>query len=130
MQLESFFSIIITISRYLVGINFFFFGLNAFFGWVPLPPAEEKMIKWLQALEEVRFVMPMIKIVEVICGLLLLTNQFTFLATMLLSPIVMMIVLSHLFLNGKRGYGISAFTLIPYLILLTSYDHQLAVFLS
>lgn len=118
----------IMICRVLVGLNFFFFGLNAFFNWVPLPPSEPKMEKWIQALIQTGFVMPLIKVMEVLCGFLLLINQYSLLALFMLAPIVLMIVLSHLFLNGKRGYGITAFTLIPYIILIISYADQLNEF--
>jgi uncharacterized membrane protein YphA (DoxX/SURF4 family) len=130
MYVNSAIEIGIMICRVLVGLNFFFFGLNAFFNWIPLPPAEPKMDKWIQGLIQTGFVMPVIKVIEVLCGFLILINHYTLVAALVLAPIVLMIVLSHLFLNGKRGYGITVFTLIPYLILIISYVHQLSFFLS
>jgi uncharacterized membrane protein YphA (DoxX/SURF4 family) len=130
MEMGPNFEIIVTISRYLVGLNFFIFGLNGFFNWISLPKAEQKMENWVRALAETGFALQLIKVLEIYCGLTLLINFQGFLATLILAPIVLMVILSQIFLNGKNGYGITAFTLIPYTILIISYGHRLEFFLS
>ena len=73
------------------GINGYFviFGLEPFIATSP-----EAM-----ALFEFDYLLIVVKSLEVICGVLLITNQFTPLAAAILSPIVANIFLLHLFLD-------------------------------
>jgi len=106
------------IFRILLGLNFFIFGLNGFFKWFAIPQAHERMEMFQKALIDTGYVMTVVKWIEVITGLFLLTGFFVPLAILILSPIVFMIVSAHLFLNQRRGYGISLSLLLPYLGLL------------
>ena len=115
------------IFRIFLGLNFFIFGLNGFFKWFAIPQAHERMEKFQKALIETGYVMTVVKWIEVISGLFLLTGFFVPLAILICGPIVFMIVSAHLFLNQKRGYGISLSVLLPYLGLLwihwSSFSH-------
>ncbi|WP_252504478.1 hypothetical protein [Sporosarcina sp. Marseille-Q4943] len=86
------------ISRLLLGIIFLVAGINGYFVIFGLEPfiatSPEAM-----ALFEFKYLLIVEKSLEIICGTLLLTNQFVPLAIAILAPIVVNIFLLHLFLD-------------------------------
>ena len=103
--------------RSLFGLNFFVFGLNGFFHWFALPPTEEPMREFIEALGKTNYLMTVIKSLEVAIGICLLTNRFVPLAIATSAPLAFGIVSSQLLLNKRRGWGISALTLVPFVFL-------------
>jgi uncharacterized membrane protein YphA (DoxX/SURF4 family) len=85
-------------ARIILGLIFVVFGLNGFFNFIPVPPPPEAGAKFLGALFETGYMFPMIKGIEVIAGLLLLSNLFVPLALLLLAPIIVNIFMYHLML--------------------------------
>ncbi len=85
-------------SRIFLGIVFLLAGINGYFVIFELEPfiatSPEAM-----ALFEFKYLLIVEKTIEVICGILLLTNQFIPLAIAILAPIVANIFLLHLFLD-------------------------------
>lgn len=86
------------ISRLFLGIVFLVAGLNGYFVIFGLEPfiatSPEAM-----ALFEFTYLLIVEKSVEVICGILLLINRFIPMAIAILAPIVVNILLLHLFLD-------------------------------
>jgi uncharacterized membrane protein YphA (DoxX/SURF4 family) len=82
------------IARILLGAVFFVFGLNGFLGFLPMPPMPGEAGAFLGALVSAKF-LPVVKAIEVVAGLMLLTGRFVPLALLLLAPIVVSIVLFH-----------------------------------
>lgn len=72
------------------------------------------MESFIRALQEARFVMPVVKGIEVLAGAALLANFVPSLALICLSPIVFVILGAHLTLNLQRGWGISLWTALPF----------------
>lgn len=103
--------------RFLVGANFFVFGLNGFFHWFPIPPAAPRMAAFVQGLDQTGYLLTVVKALEILSGALILVGLFVPLALTLLAPIVFVIVSSQLILNERRGWGISIFTAVPFLAL-------------
>ena len=85
---------LIGISRILLGLIFFLFGLNGFFEFLPHtpPPAESEAFT-------AAYFFPFVKVIETICGALLLSNRLVPLATAISAPVVINILLFHLFLE-------------------------------
>jgi hypothetical protein len=81
--------------RLLLGTIFFVFGLNFFLHFLPTPPMEGAPLSFIMALAASGYVMPIVKGVEVVAGLMLLSNRFVPLALALLAPIVVSIVGFH-----------------------------------
>jgi hypothetical protein len=81
--------------RYLMGIIFFVFGLNGFLHFIPLPPMPGGAGAFLGALVATGYLFPVLKSVEVVSSLLLLSNRFVPLALALLAPITLNIFLFH-----------------------------------
>ena len=90
--------IFMQISRLFLGVVFLVAGINGYFVIFGLEPfiatSPEAM-----ALFEFKYLLIVEKSLEVICGILLLINQFIPLAIAILSPIVANIFLLHLFLD-------------------------------
>ncbi len=107
--------IIYHVSRILLGGLFFVFGLNAFFLWWGLPPMQKEMENFGIHLNELKIVMPIVKIFEVIFGAFLVGNFLPEIAWLALSPIVFFIVLAHLKFNRPNGYGMASFCAITFL---------------
>ena len=81
-----------------MGLIFFVFGLNGFLQFLPLPEMDGKAADYMQGLDEAGFFFPVLKVVEVLGGALLLVRRFSALALVLLAPVVVQILLFHVFL--------------------------------
>ena len=91
-----------TAARVLLGLIFFVFGLNGFLHFIPQPPPETLPAGALAfggAMVNTGYMIQLLKGTEVVAGLLLLTNRYTTLALAVLAPIVINIVLFHVFLE-------------------------------
>lgn len=82
------------LARILLGLVFFVFGLNGFLNFLPAPPLPDAAGAFIGALVAGKF-LPVVKAIEVVAGLALLTGRFVPLALTLLAPIVVSIVLFH-----------------------------------
>ena len=85
-----------TIARILLGLVFFASGVAGFF--VKPPP---EIPEFAAAMMKTGYMFQFIKIVEIVCGLLLLLNRFVPLALAILAPVVINIFAFHLFLDPK-----------------------------
>ncbi len=90
---------IILISRLCLGLMLFLFGLNGFFQFIPVPEMSAPASKYIQALFSEPYMLASVKIVEVIVGLMLLSNMYIPLALILIAPIIVQIVLFHAVLD-------------------------------
>ena len=84
-----------TISRHLLGLIFTIFGLNGFLHFIPQPPPESQLaLQYFTALATSHYLV-LVFLLQLIAGLLLLTNRFVPLALTLLAPILVNILLFH-----------------------------------
>jgi len=88
-----------TAARVLLGLVFFVFGLNGFFQFIPAPPPPPAAGAFAGALFATGYFFPLLKTVETLSGLLLLSGRFVPLALTALAPIVVNIVFFHAFLH-------------------------------
>lgn len=96
------------VARYLLGAVFFVFGLNGFLNFIALPPMPEPAGELLGAFVRSGYLMTFIKGTEVVCGALLLTGVAVPLALVALTPVVINIVLFHVYLTPPKD-AVSAF---------------------
>jgi putative oxidoreductase len=88
------------IARLLLGFVFFAAGLAGLLNLAPPPPnLPEKLIAFNTGLMATGYFFPFLKVMEIICGLLLLSGFFVPLALVILAPIVTNIFLVHVFLE-------------------------------
>lgn len=85
-------------ARLMLGSIFVVFGLNGFFQFIPMPPLPEQAGAMMGGLAASGYFFPFLKLTEITFGVLLLLNRYTPLALTVLAPVVLNIVLFHLFL--------------------------------
>lgn len=85
------------VARILLGLLFLIFGLNGFLQFIKLPPPTGAAAQFMGALFSSRE-LAIIMGLQVVCGVLLLVNQYVALALNLLGPVIVNIVLFHTFM--------------------------------
>ncbi len=88
----------VLISRVLLGLIFFVFGLNGFLNFIPQPPLPERMQTFMNGMMVTSYFFPLLKGTETICGLLLLGNLFVPLSLVILASITINIFMVHAFM--------------------------------
>ncbi len=91
------------LARSVLGLIFFVFGLNGFLHFYEPAPPHGAIAQFMGGLAATGYMLPLIKGVEVVGGMLLLANRFVPLALALLAPDVVNIVLFHAFMDPKRA---------------------------
>jgi putative oxidoreductase len=109
----------IIIVRVLLGLMFAVFGSNAFLHFIPMPPMEGDAGAFIGALIKSGFIYP-IAALQVGGGLLLLIGRLAPLGLTLLGPVIVNIVLYHIFLD-KAGLAMACVIAILSLFLLWAY---------
>lgn len=89
--------------RILLGLIFTIFGLNGFLNFLPMQPMPEPAMKFAMAMMDTGYLMMLVKGVEVVTGIMLLTGLYVPLAMILLSPVIVNIFLFHAFLAPQNG---------------------------
>ena len=89
------------VCRIAFGLQMAFWGLNGFFHWVKIPPSPPVIEKFVEACIETRFIMPVVKVIEIVCGLLLAVGVAVPLNMMIIAPIVFIVTFLHLVHNPK-----------------------------
>ena len=79
----------------ILGLIFFVFGLNGFLHFLPMPELTGEAGKFFGGLMAAPYFLPVLKVVEVLAGVMLLLRRFVPLALVLLAPVVVQIFLFH-----------------------------------
>ena len=91
----------------LFGLMFINSGLNKFFNYMPMPEdLPDKMMKLFTAFMEVGWLMPLIAVAEIVGGLLFITNKYRALGAIVIFPVMIGILLTHL-INAPSGLPIA-----------------------
>lgn len=96
---------LVLVSRILMGLIYFVFGLNGVLmvvrgeGFIPMPPPSPEMLPIFTGFMAMKYLFPLAKILEVVGGALLLSGKRTALALVLLTPITVNIVGIHTFVD-------------------------------
>ena len=111
------------ITRILLGLVFVVFGLNGFLHFIPqpkdaMPPGA---MDFFGALVKTNYMIPLIFATQTLGGALLLLNRFVPLALTLLAPVVVNIILFHLFLAPS---GIPVATVVVVLELFLAWRYR------
>ena len=97
---------VIVIARVLLGLVFVVFGSNGFLHFIPMPPMQGQAGAFITALASSGYIY-VIALLQVVGGLcLLLGARFVPLGLTLLGPVIVNIVLYHLFLDPS-GLGMA-----------------------
>jgi putative oxidoreductase len=91
---------IILVVSILFGLMFINAGLNKFFNYIPVPAdMPEQLAKFMAAMMEIGWLLPLLGAMEVIGGILFITNKFRALGAIIIFPMMVGIVLTHIFVD-------------------------------
>lgn len=108
-------------TRFSFGALFLVFGMNGFLNFMPMPTPTPAAGEFLGALFKTGFIFPVIKAIEVLVGLSMITNRFTSLSLVVITPILTVITL-HNFILDPNGIALNTFILMMYGLLL--FEHR------
>ncbi len=94
--------IIVTIIRILMGLLFLFASVTFFFKLMPQPELQGNAKLFMQGMEASVYLMPTVKLIELICALALISGRFVPLATVMIFPIILNILLLNAFVDPKN----------------------------
>jgi uncharacterized membrane protein YphA (DoxX/SURF4 family) len=80
-------------------------GLNKFFNYMPMPELSNEMIAVFTALVTIKWILPLVAVVEILAGILIMIPRFRALASLMLAPIMVGIVVHHL-VHDVAGLGL------------------------
>ena len=81
----------------LFGLIFINSGLNKFFNYMPMPDdLPENMLKMMTAFMQIGWLMPLVAVAEIAGGILFITNKFRALGAIIIFPILIGILLTHI----------------------------------
>jgi putative oxidoreductase len=113
----------VLITRILLGLLLLIFGLNGFFHFMPNPPATPEAGALMGAFAKTGYFFPFVKAIEVIVGLLLLSNKLPAFALVLFTPILVGITQINFILN-PGGIPVTLFLVALHLYLAYQYRAQ------
>ncbi len=113
--------IVVIIVRTLIGLMFLFSSLTYFLNLVPQAELTGNAKTFMDGLTASGYLMPLVKVFELLCGLAFVSGRFVSLAVILIFPIALNILLINVFLM-PRGLPI----VIPLFlgILFLAYSHR------
>lgn len=114
--------------RYLLGLALLFFGLNGFFMFVTPPELASAGMEFFAAMAATGFLLPLTNIVYLLVAVMLLTNKYVPLGLVLLAPVLLSVVLFHIFLDpvsGIAGYIVALFNLYLLIVHVDAYRPML-----
>lgn len=100
--------IAVIVVRSLMGLLFLFASITFLFGLITPPPLTGAMKTFTEGMAASGYMLPTVKVLELLCGLAFVTGRFVPLATVLIAPIIVNIVGVHVFIDTK-GLPIAIF---------------------
>jgi putative oxidoreductase len=116
------------IIRSLIGLLLLFASISYFLHLFPEPPLAGNMKTFNDGLKASGYLVPLVKTIELICGLSFITGKFNKITFILLMPISINIICTHLFL-APEGIPVAAFVFLGNIFLLyTKWDSYKGLF--
>jgi putative oxidoreductase len=119
-------------ARYLLGLAFLIFGSNGLMmiftgsGFLPMPPPSDEMMAIMGGFFGAKYLMPLVKSLQVISALFLLSNKYVNLAITFLGPILINILGIHMFVD-PAGLPVAILLVVLWSILLCNRWHDFKV---
>ena len=81
----------------LFGLMFINSGLNKFFNYIPVPKdLPEGLIKLMGAFREIKWLLPLIAVAEIIGGILVIIPKYRALGAIIIFPVMVGVLLTHM----------------------------------
>ncbi|MBG47237.1 MAG: DoxX family protein [Pseudozobellia sp.] len=97
---------VLTVLSILFGLMMINSGLNKFFQYMPMPEMSEEMMQIMGAFMTIKWILPLVAIVEIIAGILFVIPSKRALGAIVILPVMVGIVTHHL-VHDIAGVGIS-----------------------
>lgn len=110
----------VIIVRTLMGLLFLFASITYLFHLITPPEPTGAMKIFSDGVKASVYLMPLVKIVELICGMAFLTGRFVPLASVVIMPSIVNIFFVHLFL-GPEGLPLAVFLIAANLFVAYNY---------
>ena len=106
------------IVRILVGLLFIFASVAVLFNLAPPPPDLPARAKiFMDGVNATGYLMTLIKVTELLCGLAFVSGFFVPLATVVIAPITINILLYHIFVLPEQGLPVGIFLVLANIFL-------------
>jgi putative oxidoreductase len=115
--------IAVIIIRILMGLMFLFASVVVLFNLVEQPPLEGDIKIFMEGISVAVYLLPLIKIIELLCSLAFISGRFVPLATVVIFPITVNVLLYHIFL-APEGLIISILLFLGNLFLAYAYRNH------
>ncbi|AOW10012.1 hypothetical protein [Flavobacterium gilvum] len=117
------------IIRSLIGLLLLFASISYFLHLFPEPPLTGNMKTFNEGIKASGYLMPLVKTIELTCGLSFITGKSNRLTYILLVPISVNIICTHIFL-APEGIPVASFLLLGNIFLLYSkWDNYKGLFI-
>jgi len=90
--------IAVIIVRILMGLMFLFASIVVLFKLVPQPEMQGDVKTFNEGIAAAVYFMPLLKVIELLCGIAFITGRFVALAAVVIFPIIVNILFFHAFL--------------------------------
>src|SRR4051795_1159947 len=112
--------IAVIIVRILMGLVFVFSAAVVLFKLFPQPELKGDVKTFMTGLETTRYFIPLLKITELVCGVAFIVGRFVPLATVVIFPIILNILLFHTFV-AREGLPVAILLFLANLFLAYNY---------
>jgi putative oxidoreductase len=112
--------IAVIIVRTLIGLLFLVSAIGFFFNLMPKPALGEGAMAFVMGLGASGYLMPLVKVIEILCAIAFISGRFVPLATVVIFPITLNILLFHAVL-APEGVAVPIFLFIGNLFLAYAY---------
>src|SRR5687767_15876405 len=91
---------ILFVASLLFGLMFIYSGLNKFFQFAE-PPKDmpREVMEMFGGFMQIKWLMPLIGVAEIVGGILLITNKYRALGALIIFPVMVGILLTHMFVE-------------------------------
>lgn len=113
------------IVRILMGLLFLMASITYFFKLIEVPPTQGDVKVFNDGIAAAIYLMPLVKILELVCGILFVIGRYVALAAVVIFPITINIFLFHSFL-APEGMYMQVFLLVGNVFLLYVYRKKYA----
>jgi putative oxidoreductase len=112
--------IAVIIVRILMGLLFLFASVSVLFNLIPQPELTGKVKVFMEGVNASGYLLPLIKITELVCGLAFVSGYFVPLAAVVIAPIIVNIFFFHAFVDTS-GLPVAVFLVLANIFLAYAY---------
>jgi uncharacterized membrane protein YphA (DoxX/SURF4 family) len=107
--------------RLLMGLLFLFGSITFLFQLMPQPELTGNVKLFMDGMNATGFMMPLIKVTELLCGIAFVTGFFVPLASVVIAPVIINIFLFHTLVEPS-GFPVGVFLVVANLVV--AYSHR------